>query len=151
MHKLQNIVPCAVILGAGIWVAAISFTQTPAAAYIFPRLISAVFVALACFAVIKAIVGGDDSEQGITLAEIASMAPGVTIAFIYVFWAAKFFGFYTGTALTVFILISLYDPAPHSAAWSWVKRILITAGFMAVMYLLFAVILNVWTPREIFS
>ena len=77
------------------------------------------------------------------------LAPGLAIALIYVFWAAKAFGFYTATAVTFFILLSLYDPAPHGRPGTWAKRVAITAGFIAVMYGLFALLLKVWTPREI--
>jgi hypothetical protein len=59
-------------------------------------------------------------------------------------------GFYTASTITFFILLSLYDPAPHREMRSWIKRIIITAGFLAVMYGLFAALLNVYTPREIF-
>jgi len=69
---------------------------------------------------------------------------------VYVFWAAETLGFYTATSIAFFILFSLYDPAPHTALKSWVKRIAITAGVMAVLYGLFAQLLNVFTPREIF-
>ncbi len=32
---------------------------------------------------------------------------------------------------------------------AWTKRVIITACFVAVMYGLFALLLNVYTPREI--
>ena len=75
---------------------------------------------------------------------------GLIIALIYIFWAAKGLGFYTATSIAFFILLSLYDPAPHGVLKSWVKRIITTACFMAVMYGLFALLLKVYTPREIF-
>ena len=64
--------------------------------------------------------------------------------------AAKALGFYTASTIAFFVLVCLYDPAPHGVLKSWIKRIVITAGFLAVMYGLFAVLLNVFTPREIF-
>ncbi len=151
MQRLQTILPAAIILVLGIWVAFISFTQEPAAAYIFPRLFSAAFVGLACIGAITALLGKSSSEQGISLIDLRNMLPGVIVACIYVFWGAKFFGFYTGTTLAVFAMLTLYDPAPHTSAMTWIKRIVITACFMAVMYGLFALILNVYTPREIFA
>ena len=68
---------------------------------------------------------------------------------IFAFWLGKALGFYTATTIAVFVLVSLYDPAPHFDPKSWIKRALVTAGFIAVMYLLFAMLLGVYTPREI--
>lgn len=151
MIRFQHAIPAAVILAIGIWVAIISYTQQPAAAFVFPRLISTLFVIFAAWTLLRTVLGDSENAEGLNPRELLNMLPGVVVSAIYVFWGAKFFGFYTGTAIAVFTLITLYDPAPHSAVMSWIKRILITAGFMAVMYLLFAIILNVWTPREIFS
>ena len=72
------------------------------------------------------------------------------IVAVYVFWAAKAFGFYTASSVAVFLLLTCYDPAPISDMKAWLKRIMITAAFMVVMYGLFAKLLNVFTPREIF-
>ncbi|MDG1425628.1 MAG: tripartite tricarboxylate transporter TctB family protein, partial [Paracoccaceae bacterium] len=47
-------------------------------------------------------------------------------------------------------LLSLYDPGSHTEIRTWVKRLIITAVFMVVMYGLFAKLLKVYTPREIF-
>ena len=79
-----------------------------------------------------------------------NMAPGLVVLLIYVFWAAKGLGFYTATTIAFFTLVSLYDPAPHKELKTWLKRLAITAGFMLVMYGLFAQLLNVFTPRELF-
>ena len=62
---------------------------------------------------------------------------------------AKALGFYTATTLAFFVLLSLYDPAPHNEAKSWIKRAIITACFIAVMYGVFGMLLKVYTPREI--
>ncbi|HCJ00613.1 MAG TPA: hypothetical protein DHV74_14300, partial [Sulfitobacter sp.] len=67
-----------------------------------------------------------------------------------VFWAAEALGFYSGSALAFFTLLSLYDPASHGEVKSWIRRIVITAGFILVMYLLFAKLLSVFTPRGLF-
>ena len=151
MSKLQQIIPAAIVLILGAWVAIISFTQSPAEAYIFPRLFSAAFVGLAILGLVAALIGTSEAEEGIKLSDLKNMLPGIIVACAYVFWGAKFFGFYTGTALAVFVMLSIYDPASHASMAAWIKRILITAGFLAVMYCLFALILNVYTPREIFA
>ncbi len=150
LPRNQHIVASGLIAVVGLSIAYISFTQEPADAFIFPRLISSVFAVLAIWTFVKAILGRTKVGNGISGAAMRNMLPGLIVAIIYVYWAAKALGFYTATTIAFFILLSLYDPAPHSELKSWVKRLLITAGFMAVMYGLFAQLLNVFTPREIF-
>lgn len=149
MSRMQHIIPSGIIALVGIWVAWISYTQQPSEAFLFPRLISTVFVALALWTFLKALLGWSKVGRGISLHMISNLAPGLIVALVYIFWAAKTLGFYTSTTIAFFILVSLYDPAPHSAAQSWIKRALITAVFMGVMYGLFALLLKVYTPREI--
>jgi hypothetical protein len=139
-----------VVAAVGIWVAYVSYTQQPSEAFLFPRLIATVFVLLAIWTFIKACLGWTKVGNGITVTQFTNLLPGLVIALIYIFWVAKGLGFYTATAIAFFILLSLYDPAPHTAIKSWGKRFVITAGFMLVMYGLFAKLLKVYTPREIF-
>lgn len=149
-NKLTHVLSSGVIAAVGITVAYISFTQQPSAAFLFPRLISTVFVVLALWTFGKALMGLSRTGQGVSLDAMKRMFPGLAVSCIYIFWAAKSLGFYTATTIAFFILLSLYDPAPHSEAKSWVKRVIITAGFLAVMYCLFALLLKVYTPREIY-
>jgi hypothetical protein len=138
-----------IVAVVGVWVTVLSYTQEPAAAFLFPRLISTVFVVLALWTFFKACMGWTKVGTGITAGQFANLLPGLIIAVVYIFWAAKGLGFYTATTLAFFILLSLYDPAPHGQLKSWGKRMFITGCFMAVMYGLFAVLLKVYTPREI--
>lgn len=150
LPRSQHIVASGLIAAIGVTVAYISYTQEPSDAFLFPRLISSVFAVLAIWTFGKALLGRSKVGNGLSREAIGNLIPGLIVMVVYVFWAAKGLGFYTATTIAVFILISLYDPAPHGAAKSWIKRILITAGFMAVMYGLFAMLLNVFTPREVF-
>lgn len=150
LPRTQHIIASGIIAVVGVTVAYISYTQEPADAFIFPRLISTVFAVLAIWTFGKALMGRTKVGNGLSTAAMKNLLPGLFVMVIYVFWAAKGLGFYTATTITTFILISLYDPAPHGELKSWIKRALITAGFMAVMYGLFAMLLNVFTPREIF-
>ena len=127
----------------------VSYTAEPATAFLFPRIISTVFVVLALWTFGKALLGRTKVGNGLSAEAIKNIFPGLAVALIFVFWAAQTLGFYTASTITFFALLSLYDPAPHGEAKSWVKRIIITAGFLAVMYGLFALLLNVFTPREI--
>ena len=149
MSRTQHIIPSGIIFAVGCWIAWISYTQQPAEAFLFPRLISSVFVVLAAWTFGKALLGLSRVGTGVSRTMFINLVPGLVIALIYIFWAAKTFGFYTATTVAFFILLSLYDPAPHNEARSWIKRAVITAGFIAVMYGLFALLLKVYTPREI--
>jgi hypothetical protein len=151
LPRNQHIVASGIIAAVGVTVAYVSFTQEPAGAFVFPRLIASVFAVLAIWTFAKALLGRTKVGQGLNAEELRNLVPGLVVTLIYAFWAAKELGFYTATTLAFFILLTLYDPAPHDAAKTWIKRVLITAGFMAVMYGLFALLLNVFTPREIFS
>ncbi len=150
LPRNQHIIATGVVATVGISVAYVSYTQEPAAAFLFPRLISAVFVLLALWTFGKAVMGRSKVGQGLSKRDMRNILPGLVVALIYIFWAAKGLGFYTASTVAFFILLSLYDPAPHGEMRSWIKRATITAGFLAVMYGLFAVLLNVYTPREIF-
>jgi len=97
----------------------------------------------------KALLGRTRVGNGLSREALLAIAPGLAVALIFAFWAARALGFYTATTLAVFALLSLYDPAPHGEVRSWVRRALITAIFVAVMYGLFAMLLGVFTPREI--
>ncbi len=150
LPRTQHIISSGIIAVVGIMVAYISFTQEPADAFIFPRLISSVFAVLAIWTFVKAVMGRTKVGNGVSAEAMKNMVPGLIVTVVYVFWAAKGLGFYTATTIAFFILLSLYDPAPHNEGKTWMKRVLITAGVMAVMYGLFALLLNVFTPREIF-
>jgi len=149
LPRLQHIIASGLIAVIGAWVAWISYTQQPAEAFLFPRLISTVFVVLAVWTFVKALLGWTKVGHGLGVHDFANLLPGLVVLLIYVFWAAKALGFYTAGGITFFILLAYYDPAPHRALRSWIKRIAITAGFLAVMYGLFAKLLKVYTPSEI--
>ena len=150
LPRTQHIVASGLVAAVGVWVAYVSYTQEPADAFLFPRLISAVFVVLALWTFGKAVLGRTKVGNGLQGAALLNILPGLLTALVYIFWAAEALGFYTATTMTVLILVSIYDPAPHTVFRAWARRLLVTAGFMAVMYGLFAVLLNVFTPREIF-
>jgi len=98
----------------------------------------------------KSIDGIIKSGNGLSAYMFKNMLPGVLISSVYLFFAAKFFGFYSATTIAFFLLLTAYDPASYSNMNSSVKRIIITACFIAIMYTLFAKILVVYTPRGMF-
>lgn len=149
MNKSQHIVPSGIVFAVGIYVTYVSYTQQPAAAFLFPRLIATLFVVLAGWTFGKACLGLSRVGSGISMQMFTNLLPGLIVAAVYIFWAAKTLGFYTATTIAFFVVLSIYDPAPHSDGKSWVKRVVTTAGFLAVMYGLFGLLLKVYTPKEI--
>ena len=150
LPRTQHIIASGLVAAVGAWVTYVSYTQTPSEAFLFPRLISTVFVVLALWTFGKAILGKTKVGNGLSGEAMRHILPGLVVALVYIFWAAKGLGFYTASTIAFFLLLTIYDPAPHDEAKTWIKRIIITAGFLAVMYGLFAMLLNVFTPREIF-
>lgn len=150
LPRSQHVVASGLVAAVGVWVTYISYTAQPVEAFLFPRLISSVFVVLALWTFGKACLGLSTTGSGLSPVHLRRLLPGLVVALIYIFWAAKTLGFYTATTFAFFILLSLYDPASHGSVKTWIKRVVITAGFMLVMYGLFATLLNVFTPREIF-
>lgn len=150
LPRVQHIIASGLVAAVGIWVTYTSFTQQPSEAFLFPRLISSVFVVLALWTFGKALLGRTKVGAGLSAQALKNIAPGLVVMLVFIFWAAKGLGFYTASTITFFILLSLYDPAPHGQVGTWVKRIAISAGFLAIMYGLFAGLLNVFTPREVF-
>ncbi len=150
LPRTQHIVVSGIVAMVGVSVTYVSYTREPAAAFLFPRIISTVFVVLALWTFGKALLGRTKTGNGLDQEAMISIAPGLAASLLFVFWAAQTLGFYTASTIAFFVLLSLYDPAPHGELKSWIKRILITAGFLAVMYGLFAKLLSVFTPREIF-
>lgn len=47
MNRTQHMVPSGIVAAVALWVCWISFTQQPADAFLFPRLISTAFLLLA--------------------------------------------------------------------------------------------------------
>ncbi|MEM1384736.1 MAG: tripartite tricarboxylate transporter TctB family protein [Pseudomonadota bacterium] len=150
LGRIQHTIASGIVAAVGIWVCWISYTQEPADAFLFPRLISSFFVILALWTFGKALLGLSKAGEGLSGKVFLRLLPGLLVMLVYVFWASKALGFYTATALCFFVQLSLYDPAPHTATMTWLRRIAITAGFVAVMYALFALTLKVFTPREVF-
>ena len=150
LPRNQHIIASGLVAAVGLWVAYVSYTAEPAAAFLFPRIISSVFVVLALWTFAKALLGRTKVGNGLSAEALRNIMPGLVVALIFVFWAAETLGFYTASTITFFILVSIYDPTPHGEIRTWTKRAIITAGFLAIMYALFAMLLNVFTPREIF-
>ena len=145
--RAQHLVAGTVVLVVATAVTWISFTQEPAEAFLFPRLISIFFFLLAVWNFIRAAAGMAKVGDGLDWQTVRNFVPGVVVMLIFIFVLAKALGFYLASTITFLIIYTLYDPIPVSDARGWMKRAAVTLAFMAVMYGLFALLLNVQTPR----
>lgn len=148
-YRLQHTIPATLIMLLALIVTWLSFTQEPAEAYLFPRVVSVFFIILAVWNLTRAALGMAKVGRGLNQTELGNIAPGALVLFLFVFFGAKQLGFYLGSTLAFLAIYTLYDPAPWSSLKDWAKRIGSTAIFMAVIYGLFFKVLQVQTPRGI--
>ena len=138
------------ILIAALWITYVSFTGEPVDAFLFPRIIASVMLALAAWNFFRAVTGVSKVGDGVSMALAKTIAPGLLIVVVYIFFMAKFLGFYVSSLLTFVAIYAVYDPAPHKEIQSWIKRVAIALVFMGLIYGLFSILLKVQTPRGIF-
>jgi hypothetical protein len=148
--RLQRVVAATVLLGFALWIAHASFRVEDPQPYLFPQLISVALVGLACATLLRALRGAADSGKGFSLRQLVALAPAIALMLLYVFVLAPVLGYYTGAAITFFGLYTLYDPEPHSSLRSWGIRSAVTLGFISMIYVVFALGLQVQTPRGLF-
>jgi len=148
--RAQHLIPAIIILSLAMVVAYLSFTREPAEAFLFPRMISAVMLFLSTWNFVRALLGMARVGEGISFKIVLNIAPGIIIMSAFVFFAAKFLGFYVASFFAFLCVYSVYDPASHLAISSWVRRISITVVFMGIIYGLFTLLLKVQTPRGLF-
>jgi hypothetical protein len=149
-NRLQHLLPAILVLILAVTVTWLSYTREPSDAFLFPRLISSVMIVLAVWNFIRAFLGLAKVGDGIEGQTVLRILPGVAVMIVLVYFAAKMLGFYVASFLAFLCVYSLYDPASHTAPRSWIKRLIITAVFMSVIYALFTLLLKVQTPRGLY-
>lgn len=147
--RLQHTISSTLILVVAAIVTYISFTQEPADAFLFPRLIAIFFVGFAAWNFVRAVTGVAKVGVGLDMKEFGNIVPGLTVMIVFMFLAAKAIGFFLSSTIAFLIIFTLYDPAPLSDMRAWMKRLIVTVCFMTVMYCLFALLLKVQTPSGI--
>jgi len=148
--RLQHGVPALVILFIAALVAWLSFTEEPTEAFLFPRVISVFFLGLALWNAYRALSGLARVGGGISAGTAINVLPGLAVALAFVFFGATYLGFYASGALAFLLIYTIYDPVPLYSLNGWVRRIIVTLVFMGVIYALFALLLQVQTPRGMF-
>ncbi|MEM6985365.1 MAG: tripartite tricarboxylate transporter permease, partial [Pseudomonadota bacterium] len=148
--RAEHSVSSLVVLAVAATVCWLSFTVEPADAFLFPRLIAVFFLAFAGWNAFRALSGRARVGDGVSLDMLWKILPGLIVAVAFVYVAAKALGFYLAGTLAFFAVYTAYDPSPWGSAQAWIRRVLVTACFMGVMYALFMLLLQVQTPRGIF-
>lgn len=143
----SQIIPAVLVFCFAVSIAWISFTVEDPEPYLFPQLLSAAMTALAVVNLVGAFRQGSASD--ISVAMLLRLLPGLLVLLGLIAWAAEALGFYVSGCLAMFLIYCLYDPNAHSLA-RLAKRLSISVAFMAVLYLLFAKLLQVQTPRGMF-
>lgn len=148
--RIQHTVPALIVLTVAAVVTWLSFTEEPVEAFLFPRVVSVFFIGLAAWNAYRAVTGLARVGGGIAANTALNVVPGVAVALVFVFLAAKSVGFYVSGALAFLAITTLYDPVPLSSLNGWLRRVAVTLIFMAVIYVLFSLLLQVQTPRGMF-
>ena len=145
--RRQQVVPAGIVLLLALWVTYVSFDVSDPEPYLFPRLIALAMLGLAAAAFLRALRGRNRTGSGLDGNLLREITPGLALMAFYVFLVAEWLGFYAASALAFLALYALYDPASHAAPRVWARRLAVTAGFMLVLYGVFALLLRVQTPR----
>ncbi len=148
--RTQQTIVAAGMLALGCWVAYVSFAVEDSQAYLFPQLIATLMVVLAGLALLRAARGGNRTGAGVSGGLLVRIAPLLAMMLLYIFVLAPELGYYVGATIAFFAIYTLYDPNPHVKLKSWLMRIAVTAGFIGVLYMVFALGLRVQTPRGLF-
>ena len=144
--KTAGILPGVVTLAFATGVAWISFTVDEPDAYLFPQVLAS---SLLLLAIVNLALGWiQPSKPKLDWPLLQKLIPGLLCVLVYVFWAAEGLGFYAAGFLAMFLIYSLYDPTRLSAG-ALSKRLVVTAGFIGVIFLLFSGLLQVFTPTGI--
>ena len=147
--RLQQTIPTGLVLLLAIWITVISFNVEDPGPFLFPRLIAVVMVVLAALSFQRALRGKSRTGTGLDRHLLRNIAPGVGLMLVYVFFVAEYLGFYVASFVAFLALYTLYDPHGHADLTTWLRRLCVSVGFIAVMYGLFALVLKVQTPTGI--
>ncbi len=144
MQKYQSQIVIGALLLFALIICYQSFFAEYDSAFLFPKIISSVLIFLIVIGLALSF-----KEDKITL-DLPVMKPiviGLAMMVFLVYFALKTFGFYSACYVFLVVLLSLYDGKSHHDIKAWVHRLLVSSGFMVVIYLLFSLLLKVQTPR----
>ncbi|NNE63176.1 MAG: tripartite tricarboxylate transporter TctB family protein [Gammaproteobacteria bacterium] len=148
MKNSEQISAFYALLVAGLF-AFLSFYDTDAENYLFPRILAVVLAALSVILFITNTAGGDDShDRDSAPSYFSAVWPGLLIGFIFLM-VMEYLGFYTSSFFAFLAILIIYDNQPTANMKLFVTKAAISAVFMLVLYLLFWNGLHVRTPTGI--
>lgn len=124
----------------------LSFYNTDAETYLFPRIIAVALLSLSIILLISNWVAKsetDDNAGGHRY--FRDLLPGLVIGLLFTM-ALETVGFYTSSFFAFLALLSVYGKRRALDPKALVKKLVISLAFMMVLYLLFWVGLHVRTP-----
>lgn len=145
---IRRVLPDLGVFALGIVILVISLTTRHSAAYLFPKILSVAMIIFAILGVFNAVNTRVSGGKGLTLLNIKTVFPGL-IVMILLLVLPQWLGLYVSSTLAIFTILCLYG----REKWSLkvvIKRATITLGFMVVLYLTFAILLKVQTPKGVF-
>ncbi|MBV0892648.1 tripartite tricarboxylate transporter TctB family protein [Paracoccus sp. Z118] len=146
-NRMQHLVPASAVLALAAGVTFLSFTQEPAEAFLFPRVIAVAMLVLAVWNFARAALGLARVGSGVSLRPFLNILPGLAVVVALIFAGLTLLGFYAASFLGFLAIYTIYDPVPLTHGGGWLRRIAVSAAFMMVIYALFARLLQVQTPQ----
>ncbi len=117
----------------------LSFYPEDAEVYLFPRIIA---LSIAVLTLALWFVSEKETKK---YNNFKVLAPGLLLIFLYIS-ILEWLGFYTSSLLVFIVLITIYTKKPKNIWYIGLKELLIATAFIVVLYLLFALLLQVRTP-----
>lgn len=145
-HRIQHVIPASVVLALAAVITFLSFTQEPAEAFLFPRIIAIVMLALAFWNFVRAALGLAKVGGGVSMRAFLNIAPGLVVVALLIFAGLAGLGFYAASFIGFFAIYTIYDPVPPTEGGAMLKRLVVSVCFVAVIYGLFNHVLQVQTP-----
>ncbi len=144
MQKYQSQIIIGLLLLFAFIIAYQSFFAEYDSAFLFPKIISVILIFLTLLGLALSF---NEDKIKLDLPVMKPIVIGLTMMVFVVYFALKTFGFYSACYVFLIALLSLYDGKAHQDIKAWMRRILVSSGFMVVIYLLFSLLLKVQTPR----
>ena len=126
----------------------LSFYNTDAETYLFPRIIAVVLAILSVILFISNSAAGDNTESSDSGHFFTDIWPGLIVGFILLL-VMEDLGFYTSSFLAFLAVLILYGNRGISDMKVMLTKVGVSAGFLLVLYLLFWNGLHVRTPTGI--
>ncbi|MCP4765435.1 MAG: tripartite tricarboxylate transporter TctB family protein [Gammaproteobacteria bacterium] len=133
------------LIVAGVF-AFLSYYNTDAETYLFPRIIAVVLALMAIALFITNSTSRDDNRE--SSGYFAAVWPGMLVGLAFLL-VMEDLGFYVSSFLAFLAILVFYGERPVTDIKALIPKSLTALGFMVILYLLFWQGLNVRTPTGI--